>query len=91
MEEKGILHYLLDFLWFSRAEREKHRITRLNNVRSKISNMSTKEMKTLLLSTRALYFACRLRPPTAAPMAYGTQIFQILSTSEWRRARLDGG
>lgn len=69
-----------------REKIEKHRITRLNNVRSKISNMSTQEMKTLLLSTRALYFACRLRPPTAAPMVLKSS--DILSTSEWME---DGG
>lgn len=69
-----------------REKIEKHRITRLNNVRSKISNMSTQEMKTLLLSTRALYFACRLRPPTAVPMVLKSS--DILSTSEWME---DGG
>jgi len=42
MEEGDIA---LDFLWFKglREKREKHRITRLNNVRSKISNMSTRK------------------------------------------------
>jgi hypothetical protein len=74
----------LIFYGFKSGERryiEKHRITRLNNV-SKISNMSTQEMKTLLLSTRALYFACRLRPPTAVPIVLKSS--EILPMSEWR-------